>query len=151
MTCTTDMLSFKGYVHRWMSTVTQIAPSVAAKVLPVLKISATAAVNQCTGGSNGRTCGFSWVKETYDGTFGAGQEMNVLAAVSSLLIGDAKVPVTNATGGTSVGNINAGQNSDSFIDTVTPVTVGDRAGASILTILVLVSAIGTFGWMSTGS
>ncbi|KAI0134341.1 glycoside hydrolase [Xylariales sp. AK1849] len=150
MTCTTDMLSFKGYVARWMSTITQIAPFTAAKLLPILKTSATAAINQCTGGDNQRTCGFGWASGAFDGSVGAGQTMNVLGAVSSLLIGSSKVPVTNATGGTSVGNNNAGQGSDSFTNTPTPIGTGDRAGAAILTILILASGAGTFGWMSTG-
>ncbi|KAH8671468.1 glycoside hydrolase [Xylariales sp. PMI_506] len=150
MTCTTDMLSFKTYLHRWLSTMTQIAPFTATTVLPVLKDSATAAINQCTGGDNGRTCGFGWSSGTFDGSVGAGQTMNVLGAVSSLLIGSAKAPVTNLTGGTSIGNANAGQDSDTFADTPLPITTGDRAGASILTILILASAAGTFGWMSLG-
>lgn len=151
MTCTTDMLSFKGYVARWMSTMTQIAPFTAVKALPILKKSAAAAVSTCNGGNNQRTCGFGWSKGTFDGSIGAGQTMNVLAAVSSLLIGTAKVPVTNSTGGTSIGDSDAGRDSDSFLKTLTPVTTGDKAGAGILTVLILASAAGTFGWMSLGT
>lgn len=150
MTCTTDMLSFKGYVARWMATITQIAPYTADKILPVLQTSATAGVNQCTGGTDGKTCGFGWASGAFDGSVGAGQTMNVLGAVSSLLIGQSKSPVTNATGGTSGGNYNAGQDSDSFTTTLTPITTGDKAGAGILTALILASAAGTFGWMSIG-
>lgn len=144
------MLSFKGYLHRWMTTMTQIAPFTAEKVLPVLKQSAQAAVKQCTGPPDGKTCGFQWSSGTFDDSVGAGQTMNVLGAVSSLLVGKAKPPVTNATGGTSVGDPNAGAASDSFTHTSTPITTGDRAGAGILTALVLASAAGTFAWMSLG-
>ncbi len=77
-TCTTDMLSFKGYVARWFSTITQIAPYTAPTILPMLRSSAAAAVNQCVGGANARTCGFKWASNEYDGTQGAGQQMNVL-------------------------------------------------------------------------
>ncbi|KAI1808885.1 glycoside hydrolase family 76 protein [Daldinia bambusicola] len=150
MTCTTDMLSFKGYLHRWMTTMTQIAPFTAEKVLPVLKDSAQAAVKQCTGPPAGKTCGFGWASGTFDNSVGAGQTMNVLGAVSSLLVGKAKAPVTMETGGTSEGDPNAGAGSDSFVRTPSPITTGDRAGAGILTALVLVSAVGTFGWMSIG-
>ncbi|KAI5925101.1 glycoside hydrolase family 76 protein [Camillea tinctor] len=150
MTCTTDMLSFKGYLHRWMSTMTQIAPFTASKVLPILQKSAQAAVNQCTGGSDGRTCGFGWASGSFDGSVGAGQTMDALGAVSSLLIGQSDAPVTNSTGGTSVGDPNAGAGSDSFTGALTPITTGDRAGAGILTVLILGSAVGTFGWMSLG-
>jgi mannan endo-1,6-alpha-mannosidase len=150
MSCTTDMLSFKGYVHRWLSTATQIAPFLAEKVLPVLKTSAEAAVSTCTGEANGRTCGFKWNTHAYDGSHGAGQQMCVLAAVSSLLIGEVGPPLTNSTGGTSLGDPNAGSHSDSFNHELAPITTGDKAGAAILTMIILLSAVGTMGWMSTG-
>ncbi|KAL2019696.1 hypothetical protein VTK56DRAFT_9233 [Thermocarpiscus australiensis] len=150
MSCTTDMLSFKGYLHRWMATATQIAPFLADTVLPVLKTSTEAAVSTCTGEANQRTCGFKWSTKAYDGSHGAGQQMNVLAAVSSLLAPDSPPPVTNLTGGTSKGDPNAGAHSDNINKKPADPTAGDRAGAAILTILILVSAVGTFGWMSTG-
>ncbi|KAJ9156504.1 Mannan endo-1,6-alpha-mannosidase [Pleurostoma richardsiae] len=150
MTCTTDMLSFKGYVHRWLATMSQIAPFTHDTILPVLKTSTTAAISQCTGGDNQRTCGFQWSSGVFDGSVGAGQQMNVLAAVSSLLIDSASAPVTNKTGGTSIGNSNAGSGSDTLQNKPKPLTTGDRAGASILTILILASATGMFGWMSFG-
>lgn len=150
-TCTTDMLSFKGYVHRWMATMTKVAPYTAATVLPVLQKSAAAAAAQCTGGDTKRACGFKWKSGTFDGSTGAGQEMNVLGAISSLLIDQAKPPLTAETGGTSKGNVNAGQNSDDFQQHDTPVSTGDRAGAGILTFIVLASACGMFGWISLGS
>jgi mannan endo-1,6-alpha-mannosidase len=58
--------------------------------------------------------------------------------------------VTNKTGGTSIGNSNAGSGSDTLQNKPKPLTTGDRAGASILTILILASATGMFGWMSFG-
>lgn len=149
-TCTTDMFSFKGYVHRWLSVVTQVAPFTAEKLIPVLKTSAEAAVAQCTGGDNQRTCGFKWSTKVFDGQVGAGQTMNVLAAVSSLLIGQAKAPVTNSTGGTSVGDFNAGSSSTSINRNKDPITTGDKAGASIVTLILLSAAVGTFSWMSLG-
>lgn len=150
MSCTTDMLSFKGYLHRWLATATQLAPFLADTVLPILKTSAQAAVSTCTGEENGRTCGFKWATKAYDGSKGAGQQMNVLGAVSSLLIKQVGGPVTNSTGGTSKGDPDAGMHSDKFRGNDDPPTAGDKAGASILTIVVLASAVGMFGWMSTG-
>lgn len=151
MTCTTDMLSFKGYDHRWMATAAQIAPFIYDQVMTILKTSAAAAIKQCTGGDSGRQCGFQWSKGEFDGSVGAGQQMNVLGAVSSLLIDmGASAPYTNSTGGTSAGNPNAGASSDTFTGATTPPTAGDKAGASILTILILGAAVSTFGWMSTG-
>ena len=151
MTCTVDMLSYKGYVHRWMSTAVQLAPFLREKVMPTLKISTEAAISTCKGDATGRTCGFKWVTKAYDGSKGAGQQMNVLAALSSLLIPDTRPPYTNETGGTSRGDFSAGSQSDKFDGHMIPLTTADKAGAGILTILVLSAAMGTFGWMSTGS
>lgn len=150
MSCTTDMLSFKGYLHRWLATATRVAPIIAERVLPVLKTSTEAAVSTCTGEANGRTCGFKWSTKAYDGSHGAGQQMNVLGAVSSLLIDQAPPPVTNATGGTSEGDPHAGAHSDSLSGKLEPPTTADKAGAGIVTVLFLFSAAGTFWWMSTG-
>ncbi|KAJ8119922.1 hypothetical protein ONZ43_g3236 [Nemania bipapillata] len=150
MTCTTDMLSFKGYLHRWMATTTQIAPFTADTILPVLKKSAQAAVNQCTGGTDGKTCGFQWSSGVFDGSVGAGQTMDVLSAVSSLLIGQSKAPVTNSSGGTSVGDPNAGIGSGNIGDDLPTITTADRAGAGVLTGVIILTAAAAFGWMGTG-
>ncbi|PSR83511.1 glycoside hydrolase [Coniella lustricola] len=151
MTCTTDMLSFKGYDHRWLAQTTQLAPFTHDQIMAVLQTSTVAAINQCIGGSSGRQCGFEWSSGKFDGSVGAGQQMNVLGAVMSLLVDSgATAPLTNSTGGTSVGNNNAGSSSDNFLGSSKPATTGDKAGASILTILVLLTVLGTFGWISTG-
>lgn len=150
-TCTTDMLTFKGFVHRWYSVITQVAPFTADMITPVLKKSTEAAIKQCTGGALGRQCGFKWASGSYDGKTGAGQEMAVLSAVQSQLIGRAKAPVTHSSGGTSQGNPDAGSGSDDLQKHGRPITAGDKAGASILTLLVLGGACGMFGWMSLGA
>ncbi|QUC23370.1 uncharacterized protein UV8b_07611 [Ustilaginoidea virens] len=149
-TCTTDMLTFKGFLHRWYSTITQIAPYTADTIRPILLTSAEAAIKQCTGGARGRQCGFKWASGVYDGKTGAGQEMSVLSAVVSLLIPDAKTPMTEKNGGTSKGNPNAGGSGDDAIKKPQPITTADKAGAGILTLLLLGSACGVFGWMSVG-
>lgn len=151
LTCTTDMYSFKGYIHRWLSTVTQLAPYTKETILPVLRKSTEAAVKQCIGGDTGRACGFSWSSGKFDGKMGAGQEMNVLGAVSALLVDKSRGPVTAKTGGTSQGDPSAGSDSDNFLKPFKPLTTADKAGAGILTFLILASAVGTFGWMSWGA
>jgi mannan endo-1,6-alpha-mannosidase len=149
-TCTTDMQSFKGFVHRWYATATTIAPFIADQVLPVLSDSANAAIKTCTAGSNGRQCGFVWTNATNDGLLGAGEQMDVLGATSALLVSAVHAPLTAKTGGTSKGNPTAGQSSDNGTPEFSPITTGDRAGAGILTAVVLGCGIGLFVWMSTG-
>ncbi|KAK6213535.1 glycoside hydrolase family 76 [Colletotrichum tabaci] len=103
-TCAGDLLWYKGYVHRWLSSATQLAPFLAGSVLPLLKTSAEAAVKQCVAGSSGlaNRCGFYWAEGTFsdpqatDKTTGAGEAVNVLAAVSNLLVSDARAPITEA-------------------------------------------------------
>lgn len=72
--------------------------------------------------------------------------MNVLGALTGLLIPAAVGPVTNGTGGTSAGDPNAGSNVAT--NKVTPITTGDRVGAGILTTLVIAAGLAVFAWMS---
>jgi mannan endo-1,6-alpha-mannosidase len=148
--CTPDMLSYKGYTHRWLAVVAQIAPFTRTRILDVMRSSTAAAIRQCSGGGPpgyGRTCGFRWNKPAYDGTNGAGQEMNVLGALTSLLFVESSGPFTNTSGGTSKGDYNAGGGPG--IEPPRDITQADRAGAGILTTLVLAVLTLTLGWMCT--
>ncbi|KUI61650.1 Mannan endo-1,6-alpha-mannosidase DCW1 [Cytospora mali] len=156
--CTTDMKSFKGYLHRWMASAAQVAPIVSDQIMAVLKNSTVAAVQSCVNGvDNGNgvsdaTCGFRWTTGDYDGDTGAGQQMNVLAALTSLLIEvephRVGGPVTNSTGGTSQGNPDAGSE-PSFMRPTPPPSTGDKAGAAVLTAGLLISMVMTLVWMSS--
>lgn len=144
--CTADMLTYKGFLHRWMAYTAKLAPPSSARIMPLLRSSTKAAVAQCTGGSNGRQCGFHWTSGKFDGLLGAGQQMNVLGALSSLLVLDAPVAVTNDTGGTSVGNPDAGADRPTYAQ-LGPITMGDRAGAGIVTVVAITFAITSLWWM----
>ncbi|KAF4921650.1 Mannan endo-1,6-alpha-mannosidase DCW1 [Colletotrichum viniferum] len=151
--CSQDMLSFKGYLHRWMNVVSQLVPSTRELIRPVLLNSTRSALKQCTGGTSGRACGFYWTKGVFvdpavDKTSGAGEAMDALGAVLSIM--DPEAPATNSTGGTSKGDPNAGMNSHPYRE-FSPITTGDKAGASIITIIMLVSAVSIWGWMSIGA
>jgi len=58
-------------------------------------------------------------------------------------------PVTNATGGTSQGNPSAGAKSIEFSD-YSIVHTKDKAGAGVLTAVVIIGITSMFTWMSTG-
>lgn len=146
--CNADMETFKGYLHRWMAATAKLAPFTKARIMPVLLNSTLAAVKQCTGGSNGRFCGFHWTSGVFDGEIGAAQQMNVLGALSSLLIDNVPLPLTNATGGTSIGNPLAGSDDASKLRQYDPITTGDKAGAAILTMLLVSGGLGAFFFMS---
>ncbi|KAI0407552.1 family 76 glycoside hydrolase [Xylaria palmicola] len=146
--CTADMLTYKGFLHRWMAYTAKLVPTTSARIMPLLRSSTKAAVAQCTGGDNGRQCGFHWTSGKFDGLLGVGQQMNVLAALSSLLVLDAPVAVTNDTGGTSMGDPDAGSDRVD-ITQLSPITTGDRAGAGVLTVVVVAIASASLWWMAT--
>lgn len=145
--CNSDMESYRGFMHRWMANSIQMAPFLYDKFMPTLKTSAAAGVKQCTGGDNGRMCGFHWTSGKYDGLTGASLQMNVLGALTALLMPSVDPPLTNSTGGTSKGDPNAGSDKVE-LPTFAPITTGDKAGASILTILIVTGALSAFAWMS---
>jgi len=153
--CTIDMLSYKAYLIRWMAATTKVAPWTYDAVIAVIKSSATAAAQQCVGSPaerpNGRMCGLSWYKlGTWDGTWGVGQQMAALEAVQSTLILEAHAPLSNGNGGTSQGDPNTGINDPSALDPTTSlhVTTGGRAGAGILTAIVVCLILGSLTWLS---
>ncbi|EOO00215.1 putative glycoside hydrolase family 76 protein [Phaeoacremonium minimum UCRPA7] len=146
--CTTDMLSFKGYLHRWLAQTTQMAPVIRDTVYDALTTSAQGAVNGCNADG---TCGFRWNTGSYDGDTGAGQQMNVLGALISMLAKLESVagPVTNSTGGTSTGNSNAGSDPE-VVSNLHTIKTSDRAGAGILTAIVLIGMVSMSLWMTSG-
>lgn len=152
--CTADMLTFKGYMHRWLAQVTQLVPETKTKILPTLRKSTEAAVKQCTGGGSQRQCGFYWTSGQFkdpavDKTSGAGEVMNVLSAVSTLLTEQVSGPVTQEDGGISEGDVNAGYaGHDNEYRNKRAITTADRAGAGIITGILILMCTATFAWMS---
>ncbi|KAI0602754.1 glycosyl hydrolase family 76-domain-containing protein [Biscogniauxia sp. FL1348] len=143
--CDVDQQSFKAYLSRWMAATTKWAPWTFDRIKTLLQNSAVAAAKQCTGGDNGRMCGLKWANNSgqWDGTTGVGQQMAVMEVVLANMIQQAKAPVTNGTGGTSVGDPSAGGSDDGRYDPVSwqhgSINSGDRAGATICTLIVLAS------------
>jgi len=143
--CDVDQRSFKAHLSRWMAATTKVAPFSAGTIIPLLKSSASAAVKTCSGGSDGNQCGQKWT-QGFDGSLGVGEQMSVLSVVQSTLIDAALPPVTANTGGTSKGDPNAGGSQSTAI-TFNTITGGDKAGAGILTTLVLLVMFGGSYWM----
>lgn len=150
-TCDTDNYSFKAYLSRWMVASTKYAPFIYTQVMLYVSTSAAAAALQCSGGPNSQMCGQEWTQgATWDGTMGVGQQMSALEVIQANLIDQVQVPVTNKTGGTSQGNAGAGGTSGVGTNPAldeNAVTSKDKAGAGIITTLVLLSVIGGAWWM----
>jgi mannan endo-1,6-alpha-mannosidase len=147
--CDVDQQSFKGYLARWMAATTLVAPFTAQTILPLLKSSAQAAVATCTGGASGSSCGLKWTTGNFDGIMGVGETMAALEVVQSNLVPLVAGPVTASTGGTSQQNPNAGANAGASEPTLHLITGADKAGAGILTTMVLLSMVGGSWWMAT--
>lgn len=133
--------------------------------------SAKAAVATCTGGGNGRMCGLRWGLHHFDGEVNLGQETGVLSALmTTLLLADSgglvtlddtadhdeysslnghgvKPPLTQDTGGTSLGDPQAGQSRRKKLVEMLFVEEVDTVFAVILTTFVLVCAMAMFVWM----
>lgn len=140
--CNVDQLSFKAYLSRWMAATTKVAPWTSDQILPLLASSAQAAAQSCSGGEDGNVCGTRWTQPGYDGTFGVGQQMSALEVIQSNLIKKVSGPVSNSTGGTSQGNPSAGTGVTVHVEPPHAITTGDKAGAGVLTAVVLISLLG---------
>jgi mannan endo-1,6-alpha-mannosidase len=91
--CNVDMLSFKGYMSRFMYASTLMVPSIRPAVEKLLRKNAVAAAGACSGGSDGTTCGQKWYVGGYDGNTGLGQEMCALETVQGLLAASSQPPL----------------------------------------------------------
>lgn len=153
--CNYDQPSFKAYLSRWMAATTQIAPFTAQTIMPKLHDSAQGAAGQCSGGTDGVTCGRTWHSTTWDGKYGVGEQMSAMSIIQGNLISKVGAPVTAKSGGTSKSDPAAGSQGDNPSQAANPnlnkpVTTGDRAGAGILTAIVLGSLLGSVWWISLG-
>jgi len=154
-TCNNDQLSFKAYFSSWLAGTTTLAPFTAPTINPLLSASAKAAAQQCVAGPTQSQCGFKWnVGAANDGNLGIGQSMCSLSIIQSSIVAvpgeTAKdvasfAPVTNSTGGTSVGDPTAGISKPDvagMMEVDIKVTVKDKVAASFLTVAVLGGVIG---------
>ncbi|KAI1765903.1 glycoside hydrolase family 76 protein [Hypoxylon sp. FL1150] len=151
--CDTDQQSFKGYLMRWMTSASLMAPFTFDTLMPLVQSSAAAAAQQCSGsppaadfkGLPGTACGFKWTaKAAFDGQVGVGEQMSALSAIQYTLVKQqtAKAPVTADTGGTSVGNVNAGRPPDEYMPMTVEVTTGEKVAAGFLTTAIAFSIMG---------
>lgn len=152
--CNNDQRSFKAYLSRWMSATTQLAPFTAATLMPRLRASAQGAAAQCSGGTDGATCGQKWAEAKWDGNYGLGEQMSALSVIQANLIKDARGPVTDSNGGTSKGDPNAGSSNSNHVGGSLikdrTMSLGDRIGAAFLTLGMLAGVVGGAWFMVSG-
>lgn len=147
--CDHDQRSFKGYLARWMGFAMLTAPWTRETIMPRLRASAVAAAKQCGPGKNG--CGLRWWQGgVNDGQVGVGEQMSALETIQNLLIDQVAGPVGETTGGTSKNDPTAGTEVGNLEVEHDPITTADRAGAGILTALVLAFLFAGGAWLITG-
>jgi hypothetical protein len=151
--CNYDQESFKAYLGRWLGTALQMAPFTYDLIWPKLSKSAVRAAQSCTGASQHDggdfQCGMRWYMDGYDGKYGVGQQMSALNVISVLNAAQAPAPYTSHSGGTSQGDPGLGTQDDSKRLPIfkEDVTTADKAGAAILTIILVLAWIGGGWWM----
>ncbi|KAK0387799.1 hypothetical protein NLU13_4044 [Sarocladium strictum] len=137
--CNLDQQSFKAYLSRWLAATTKWVPGTSDFIMPYLRATAEAAIEECTGGNDGRMCGLHWINATWDGTTGVGQQMAVAEVVMANMIDSRPDAKTLKTGGTSKADPGAGGGDIGRTipegRTYRPLNAGDIVGAIILTVL----------------
>lgn len=148
-TCNNDQRCFKSIFSRMLGLTSVLAPFTADTIDPLIKASAFAAADSCDGGRDGHTCGLDWQKKTNDGYYGLGEQMSALEIIQNLLIHDRPAPYRADNGGSSIGDSSAGLNTTTtnVLKNNLNITGGDRAGAAIITTIVLGILVGGAVWM----
>ncbi|KAM5367983.1 hypothetical protein ACJA88_011298 [Fusarium oxysporum] len=148
--CNLDQKSFKAYLSRWLAVTTQWAPHTRDTIMPLLRASAVAATDKCTGGDNNRMCSLYWTKDKFEGEVTIGQQMAALEVTLACMIQDRPAPLTKDTGGTSKANPGGGAEdvgrTTPDLD-YKPLPAGDKAGAAIITILILAGLLAGMFWI----
>lgn len=146
--CNNDQRSFKSILGRSLGQAAVLIPSLSNTIMSYIEKSALGAAQSCSGGSDGHTCGMNWSYGGNDGWYGLGEQMSALEFMQNTLALQNTPPLTNTTGGTSEGNVNAGLNSrETTNKNEITVTSKDKAGAGVITAVVLIIFVALSGWM----
>jgi mannan endo-1,6-alpha-mannosidase len=142
--CNVDQRSFKAYLSRWLAATSILAPWTSEMITPLLRDSALAAAQSCSGGTDGVTCGLKWWVEGWDGDYGVGEQMSALEVIQSNLISRVKGPLSDADGGTSKGDAGAGGGETGIPEGYRgdDLSAKDRKGAAALTVVLVLATLG---------
>lgn len=126
----------------------ELIPSSAPKIKQLLSNTAIGLSKTCASSGAVKACGMIWTTGTYDGRDDFGTALTAFNTFNALLAPVGKAPATADNGGTSKGNADAGLDRFDLDDeVVTPPTVADKAGAGILTFLVLAWMCSCMCWL----
>ncbi|TID14835.1 hypothetical protein CANINC_004506 [Pichia inconspicua] len=146
--CNNDQRSFKSIFSRCLGQTAVLVSSFTDRIMDLINKSAAGAALSCSGGSDHHTCGINWSYGSWDGWYGLGEQISALEIIQNTLVLEVPPPLTNSTGGTSEGNVNAGLNTrDPTNKNEKPVTQKDKAGAGVLTAIVLIIFVAISAWV----
>lgn len=145
--CNNDQRSFRSLFSRCMGLTSALVPDVNLTISDLMRTSAQAAAQSCSGGSDGVTCGENWYKSGWDGVYGLGEQMSALETIQSLLVPQHTV-YNSENGGSGRSDPEAGLNNrlPSNANQLT-ITGKDKAGAGIITAVALAIIAGGAVWM----
>lgn len=110
--CNVDQQAFRAILARALANTAALAPglnltvggfSTPATVQNLIDTSAEGAAGQCSGGTNGTTCGSDWSTTKFDGSRGLGQDLSALEMILATKP-SAGVRTDNSTGTTGHGD-----------------------------------------------
>ena len=146
--CNNDQRSFRSLFSRSIQLTSVLVPDMYDEMRPYVEASAEGAAKSCSGGSDGVTCGQNWSTGKWDEVYGLGEQQCALEVMMALLARDVDPPYTSKNGGTSKSQPNAGIDSqDNINEKELKITGKDKAGAGVLTAIVLAIILGGAVWM----
>lgn len=146
--CNNDQRSFKAIFSRFLGHACILAPPMADEIQGYLASTFPYVLKSCSGGSDGHTCGLDWSKGAWDGYYGLGEQMSALEVILNRLVFTKPPPLTLATGASSPTNATAGQRrTQAEIFREITVTGKDKAGAGVITAVVLICLLAASWWM----
>lgn len=84
--CNVDQYSFKAYLSRWLAQTSRLVPLTQERIHEILRASAIAAAQACTGGGDNTACGARWYLDGWDGTSGVGQALSAMEVIYAILV-----------------------------------------------------------------
>jgi mannan endo-1,6-alpha-mannosidase len=146
--CNNDQRSFKGIYSRFLGLTCLMAPEMNAEIQEYLAATTVGVLRSCSGGTDGHTCGLNWQESGWDGKYGLGEQMSALEALQNRLIWTKPPPLSQDTGASSTGNGSAGGNTaNELVRNELDIQTKDRAGAGIITTLLVILFLSTAWWM----
>lgn len=147
--CNNDQRFFKGVFARCLGLTALLVPELKSSVMPLLESSASAAAQACSGGTDGHTCGLNWETSGWDGKYGLGEQVSALEMIQSVLTPEEPAPLSQEDEGVAVGDVEAGTSGSSarLGTNDLDIQTRDKAGAAIITALVLAILLGGTVWM----